>query len=114
MEKIIAMCGIVCSDCVAYIATQKDDDAKRAEVARKWSEMFKSDIKQDDINCDGCTIVGGRHFNYCSMCEIRACGEKMGVVNCAYCEEYICERLDGFFKMAPDAKGVLDGVRANL
>lgn len=33
MDKMIAFCGIVCSECPAFVATQKDDDAKRKEVA---------------------------------------------------------------------------------
>ncbi len=31
MEKMTAFCGIVCTDCEAFIATQENDDAKRRE-----------------------------------------------------------------------------------
>jgi len=30
MDKIIAYCGLVCSDCPAYIATQAGDRARQA------------------------------------------------------------------------------------
>ena len=28
MEKMVAFCGITCTDCKAFIATQENDDAK--------------------------------------------------------------------------------------
>ena len=34
---MIACCGLDCSKCEGYLATQEDNDAKRAEVAKKWS-----------------------------------------------------------------------------
>ena len=75
-EKMIAKCGLVCSECPAYIATQKNDDALRAETAKKWSEMFKADIKASDINCDGCQSESARLFSYCQTCEIRKCAHE--------------------------------------
>ena len=32
MDKMIAYCGIVCTECPAFEATQKNDDAKRKKV----------------------------------------------------------------------------------
>jgi len=37
-----------------------------------------------------------------------------GVVNCAYCPEYACGKLERFFGFAPDARAVLDQVRRSL
>ena len=33
--------------------------------------------------------------------------------NCSKCNDYTCDRIDGFFKMVPDAKNVLDSLRQN-
>ncbi len=112
MNEIIAFCGLVCSDCGAFIATKNNDDEKRAEVAKMWSKQYKSDIKPEDINCEGCRSDGGRVFNYCMVCEIRKCGKEKGVVNCAYCDDYACDKLEGFFKMVPDSKKRLDDIRS--
>ena len=114
MEKIIAFCGLICCECPAYIATQNDDDDERAKVAGTWSKQYDHEIKPEDINCDGCTSEGGRHLAYCSTCEIRACGIEMEVINCAYCMDYPCDKLDNFFKMASAAKTILDGIKAGL
>jgi len=114
MEKMIAYCGIVCSECGAFIATQTDDDAKRKETAEIWSKKYNHDFKPEEINCDGCLTTTGRVIGYCNVCEIRKCGQEKGVVNCAYCADYACDKLDQFFKMVPENKTTLDEIRKGL
>ena len=114
MPAMIAVCGLDCSECGAYLATRDDDDEKRAETARKWSELYGVEMKPVDINCTGCVSEGGVHFQHCSVCEIRRCGLGRGVVNCAHCDDYACERLTEFFRMAPECKVSLDRIRARL
>ncbi|MEA4882058.1 MAG: DUF3795 domain-containing protein [Clostridia bacterium] len=112
MDRIVGCCGLVCTDCPAYIATQADDDAMRERVAQQWVKQFGGNITKDDINCDGCTATSGRVYAYCSDCGIRACTTKRELANCGSCSEYGCEQLQGFFKVAPGAKETLDGLRA--
>ncbi len=114
MDKMIAYCGIDCLECGAYIATQNNDDAKRKEVAEEWTKQFNHDFKPGDINCDGCMTETGKVFNYCNICEIRKCGQEKGVVNCAYCDDYACDKLERFFQMAPMFKATLDEIRKGL
>jgi len=110
-KKMIAKCGLTCSECPAYIATQKNDDALRAETARKWSEMFKADIKAADINCDGCPTESPRLFSYCSVCEIRKCALEKKAPTCAACPEYSCKKLDEFLAQVPEARKTLEELR---
>ena len=115
MDKIIAYCGLVCSDCPAHIATQANDLAAREQVAAKWREEFNApDITAESVICDGCLTDEGRKFSHCFVCQIRACGVERGVVNCAYCDDYGCEKIEGFFGFVPDAKARLDGIRQCL
>ncbi len=111
MEKMISYCGLVCTECPAFIATQENDNAKRQKVADMWSKQYKMAVKTEDINCDGCLSAGGKLLNYCSICEIRACGQNHGVQNCAYCSDYGCEKLTRFFAVAPHAKESLEKIR---
>ena len=111
---MIAFCGLNCYECGAFLATKENDDQKRTEVAQEWSKLFKVEIIPEDINCEGCQSDGKRLFNYCKVCEIRRCGKEKKVKNCAYCDDYTCEKLTEFFKMAPQAKTNLDEVRKNL
>ncbi|MDH4207759.1 MAG: DUF3795 domain-containing protein [Anaerolineae bacterium] len=114
MEEIVAYCGLTCSECPAYLATQANSDADRRSVAAKWSQDYGSDIKPDQINCDGCLPGQGRYFSHCAVCDIRACGVARGVKNCAHCEDYGCEKLTRFFGLVPAAKAKLDGLRSGL
>jgi hypothetical protein len=111
MDKMIAYCGIVCTECPAFVATQQNDDAKRKKVAEIWSKQYKMSVKPEDINCDGCKLEGKRLIGYCNICEIRKCGKQKQVVNCAYCDDYACEKLIKFHTMAPHAKASLEKIR---
>ena len=115
MDKMIAYCGLVCSDCPAYVATKANDRAALERVAAQWRQEFGAPgITVESVICDGC-VAEGRKCAHCSECEIRACGMARGVANCGHCDEYAsCDKLAGFFAMVPDAKTVLDGVRAGL
>jgi hypothetical protein len=64
MGKMVAFCGLVCTDCKAFIATQEDDEAERRNVAEAWSKAFGKDIKPEEIDCDGCLTRNGRHIGY--------------------------------------------------
>lgn len=114
MNEMIAFCGLDCHECGAYIATKENDDTKRREVADLWSKEFDAGIQPQDINCDGCISEGGILFRHCYVCEIRKCGTGKAIENCAYCADYACEKLEGFFPMVPEAKTRLDKIRAEL
>jgi hypothetical protein len=111
MEETIAFCGLICSECPAYLATQNDDDIQRKKTAEMWSKEFNANISPEEINCDGC-ISDERVFKHCNVCEIRLCGRERGILNCGFCNEYACGKLIDFFKAVPDAKKVLDDGRA--
>lgn len=112
MDKMIAYCGLECSKCPASIARKENNDELRKKTAEEWSKQFNAEMKPEDINCDGC-ITDGEHINYCNICEIRKCGIEKKVQNCAYCDDYICEKLEKWFKNVPDAKTTLEEIRRN-
>jgi hypothetical protein len=100
MDKIVAYCGLVCTDCPAYIATQADDRPALEQVAARWREEFNApDITVESVICDGCLTDDGRHCSHCF---------------CAHCADYACDKLEGFFGFVPDARVTLDEVRVSL
>ncbi len=107
---MIAYCGLDCSKCDAYLATIENSHAKRIETAQKWSKMYQHKMSPDQINCDGCKSSGTKIF-HCNNCEIRQCCISKKVDNCAACEDYICDTLAGFIKLAPQAGLALEGLR---
>ena len=114
MSEMISICGLLCNECGAFIATRNNSDEKRAEVAELWSQQYNQNIKPEDINCDGCTLDGKRLFVHSKSCKIRKCGKEKAVKNCALCDEYACEKLGEFFKKAPDAGRRLNEIRSKL
>ncbi|MDY7079351.1 MAG: DUF3795 domain-containing protein [Chloroflexota bacterium] len=115
MDKIIAYCGLVCSDCEAYIATQANDLAALEQMATRAREEFgMPDATAESARCDGCLDETTYKCGYCAVCEIRVCGIERGVINCAYCTDYACEKLDGFHARATGARATLDEIRALL
>jgi hypothetical protein len=115
VERIIAYCGLVCSDCDAYVATQANDlEALERLAQRARTEFGLADATAETTMCDGCLTESGRQIGYCATCEIRACGMARGVLNCAHCADYACDKLESFFAQATEARPMLDEIRASL
>jgi hypothetical protein len=111
MDQMIAVCGLFCDRCDAFIATLNDDDEIRAELARLWSMRNHHDIELADINCLGCISDSDCLFDRCKVCQIRKCAKEKQFENCAYCDDYACEKLEDFFQANPDARKHLDAIR---
>ena len=112
--KMTAYCGLVCTECPTYAATMNDDDKAREKVAMQWSKQYNTQIEPGDINCDGCKSGNSRLFKFCSMCEVRKCGEEKKVETCAHCDDYACTKIKGLFGLEPRMKKALDRIRATL
>lgn len=112
MDRIVAYCGLVCSECPSYVHTQAgnmEELVRLAEQAR--TEHGVADATAESVMCDGCIAVEGRKIGYCDTCEVRACGVAHGVAHCGACPEYGCDRIEAVFQMVPAAREVLDGLR---
>ena len=113
MTEIVAMCGIACSECPAYLATQNDDNGARAKCAAMWSSA-SFPLQPADIECDGCPTRDGRVLSFCLACPVRQCALEREVENCASCDDYACDKLEQSWKVTEGtaAKANLDKIRA--
>ena len=114
MENLTGACGITCSECDAFIATKNNDDQLRIKTAEKWSGMYDADLKPEDIHCKGCLSAEEPRFVHCTMCKIRECVLGRGLENCAPCDDFVCEKLQGFLQYVPDALKTLEDIRKSL
>ncbi|MDD3051557.1 MAG: DUF3795 domain-containing protein [Candidatus Cloacimonetes bacterium] len=108
--RMISHCGLLCSECPAFIAARDNNEELRIKTAKNWSKMYQSEIKPESINCHGCLSKDNILFAHCFECEIRACSNDRKLENCAHCPEYACENLKSFFEFVPDAKEILDEI----
>jgi len=119
MNEIIAYCGLPCHSCAIYLATREQDPKKkhemRIEIAQQIKKHYGQDCNAEDVtDCDGCKAKSERLFAGSKNCQIRKCGRQKGVENCAYCGEYVCEKLKDFFDIEPTSKASLDEIRKSL
>lgn len=116
MAELIAYCGLDCGECPAYLATREDDDEKRVEVARIWSEQYDADISPEYINCEGCSTGSDVIIDFArDECDIRGCASEREVETCAHCDDYEgCGIIAKWAEMVPDAKTKLDELRESL
>ncbi len=106
MKRMIAYCGLVCTDCPAYLATQAEDEKKARETADLWAREYGIKVTVADVWCDGCSAEG-KKCAHCAECEIRACGIGNGVENCGRCADFPCSKIEAFFAIVPAARGTL-------
>ena len=113
MSEMIAYCGLSCSECRAFKATQAKDSERKKKIAKQWTEGLKVQFKPEDINCNGCksdTISG-----WCrKICKTRPCAEAKKVKTCAHCADYPCEKLKEFLSNEPVATTNLERIRLTL
>lgn len=106
MKKEIAFCGIDCSTCEAHIATLKNDNEMRKEVAQKWCKLNNTDlITPESINCMGCRNEGVKYYFCSHMCQIKKCCADKGYETCGNCPEMEhCEKLRPLHEFDPSTK----------
>ena len=107
MEEL-GFCGIDCTVCPAYQATIRNDAAMRANTAAEWTKMFGNDFEVEDIVCYGCQEREKPVFGYCDKCRVRLCALERGVLTCAECSDYVCEKLAEFYEQVPQEKARMD------
>jgi len=111
MAKMIAYCGLVCSKCPTFIATQNDDDDAREKTVALYAQKFGLILQKEEINCDGCLSVEGRQIGYCQVCLIRQCCLGKGLEHCVVCPEQPCAKILRFHEFSPEAQAAFEALK---
>ena len=112
MSDIIAFCGLNCSQCPSFLATQADDDTARAQTSQWIAKTYDIHIPPREINCDGCQAKNGRLLSFCAQCQVRACAVEKGFSTCADCKDQPCDDLKTFHEFSPEAKAAFEKLLA--
>lgn len=108
--NMIAYCGLDCGKCDAYLATINNDQALREKTAKLWSELNNAPILPEHINCEGCRVDGIKTVFCDSLCGIRQCALKKGVMTCGDCLDLEkCQTIKPTISGNPDALKNLKG-----
>jgi len=94
MKGIIARCGYRCNLCLAYnVNIRSVEDQKR--VSDGWFRIYGFRIPPEDIQCDGCLTPDSENPRLIDIkCPVRPCVIEKKLENCAYCDEYICNKIE--------------------
>jgi len=117
MNTMTAYCGLACDTCPIHLATLESDSSKRqtmrAAIAQTCREQYGMNLQLQDItDCDGCRSETGRLFPGCTSCEIRNCATGRELTSCAFCSDYVCEKLLKHFETDPSAQARLEKLRS--
>jgi hypothetical protein len=112
-KKMLAFCGIPCSECPAFKATVAGDDDALAKTASEWSSE-EYQLVAGDLVCDGCLYPDRRVAKFCFDCGVRACALEKGVETCAHCGDFPCEKLELPWSLSVDARTTLEEIRRML
>ena len=90
----LSACGVICSQCPAFVAGQSADPAARARVAAAWHDLYGLNFGPEAIACGGCFGPDEAVFPTSRQCAARRCCRDRGMVNCAVCGDRPCARLE--------------------
>ena len=90
----MSACGVICSECPAFLAGQAKDPAARARVAAAWHELYELDFGPELISCGGCLGADEDLFFTSRKCAARRCCRSRGWDSCAGCADRPCADLE--------------------
>ena len=117
MNKLkLAACGLDCNECSSYKVTMAQD-LKAAEKMLPWfrsqgligeNEGAESVVKKAPF-CTGCwNIADDCYWVGCNNCSFRNCYIEKQINHCGECNDYPCEKYDGWADKNEVYKNAMD------
>jgi hypothetical protein len=95
-------CGLFCGECKIYTAYSTNNKAAQREIAKTTGKVKGRAISAEQVKCLGCK--GTMTSIWRTGCAIRACAEERGMEFCYQCRSYICDDLQKFYEIHPEAR----------
>jgi len=104
--EILSRCGFRCDLCPAYNPNIKSFEDKK-EVSEKWQKYFGFYLPPEKVGCDGC-IDNTPPLD--SECPIRPCVNEKELKNCAYCNNFGCDKLKSRMNALEEIESKFDNI----
>jgi len=88
-RRLLGVCGLYCGACYHYRASFPQGEHLLAEALRQGRNL-------EGFTCQGCRSDHLYVHPGCARCQIRACVDGRGILHCALCPEFPCDRLKAF------------------
>ena len=120
-ERMIAVCGLDCTDCDIRKVPTDDEAAKRVVGWFRAMGWLKEDegvpeIIERSMYCQGCR--GDRSVHWSAECKLlTCCVDQKGATACYECDDFVCEHLEEWVQSPPPGQekkyaDALDRLRA--
>jgi hypothetical protein len=93
MTGTMSACGVLCSDCPAYLGGAKGVAHQKATVAA-WRRIYGLNESVESISCGGCLGPDDQLFHTSRTCKARRCCRSKGFATCAECPAEKCPDLE--------------------
>jgi Protein of unknown function (DUF3795) len=90
---MMSACGVMCSECPAYLAAARGLAHQRRTV-EAWHRIYGLTETVENISCGGCLGADDELFHTSRRCEARLCCRRKGLDNCAQCPSEQCPHLE--------------------
>ncbi|UCE96262.1 MAG: DUF3795 domain-containing protein [Candidatus Bathyarchaeota archaeon] len=100
-KKLIGACGIYCANCGIYQSYKSQNRQRQEKIAK---DIFgeNTDVKPEQITCDGCK--GAIDVHWSGECKIMLCNRKKELLACSECAEFPCKTVEEFWAKNENAK----------
>lgn len=86
-REMIGYCGYNCHLCAA----RSENPAIRQKMVDGWRKIYGHEkYTAENVKCDGC-LSDGKIADI--NCKTRPCAREKGIKNCAYCDEFPCNKV---------------------
>ena len=93
MSYMMSACGVICSECPAYLATAKGSAHQQLTVDA-WRRIYGLSETAENISCGGCLGPDEDLFHTSGRCLARRCCRRHGFSSCAECPKESCQDLE--------------------
>ena len=93
MVRMMSACGVMCSECPAYLAESRGV-AHQKRTAAAWRRIYNLSELFESISCGGCLGPDDELFHTSRTCKARRCCRSKSFGTCAECPETACADLE--------------------